>query len=1007
MAIKRTTQRQNLVRPSNIVPDSGGLAMAQASQNIANAITNITQTVDQSQLDNALLEAESQGIHLGNKTKDGKLVPLDLVSLNSAFKPDMYNKANLAKAQARFRKFAINAYGLNVQNDLKNYADNSFSKNQGAFNTEKSKTVVQMELETYSNTLKSSIAPEVWNNIQPTVNNIIGSYSRQASAEHLKNIKTKALITANKAMINLIDEKAKYILTESADDAGGGIPSVTNDHFDKEEQKLFEIFKANLSVGKFEEVKNLYKTSLQARVTKDAITAAHAFGIERSDLQLMVVAITEESDKTTIDVEAVRQEGNNTIKRLFDIDVAKKREETNFSTDLYNDFQEEIIKGNIPSRVDIDSSAMTQSHKNQINLIAKNEQISLDNKAKAIDKETNLQLISDIEIGNEKLRLQSTSLFQQRMKEQKVEGPEVRAFYKSWLSRTLTDLKDKQATLYSSYFAEMGMQSSYTISPAIFENQMEKLIQMDVIGETTHNKKPLMSVKSYMEKVQEYAKRYVTNTESKYDVKRKIKLLKSGDIGDRNDIKQIQDAKMLPKTISYKNELEPIDILHENPEIKEASLKVALQWTLDHNTLHPSLIDAFDALETIRDDKVFTDITMAYTRLNESFRLYDKENTLKLVLDKVGINPNVLYHARRYGMEWTNKMSEMNEDSVQRIYNDYKIKNESETDFVVRQFKTFLGSSNLLKDVLLKNHHLGRMYSMVTGDYGNTVKTQDQAKLLRDFMSQNGVNNIADTVIDDPRLMQLLTDGFWTYATNRNAIASGEKGMQDAMSLTLLKVFNQIGITKDGDGKMRWTFDPPLRQFQSTVPVDKFTGTSLPVTLTHDDMYNHIYDSINEMDIAWSKTDGFRQGHLDKNYQIVPNYNYGKEPTYTINVVNNGGTPRTIFNNYKFDWATSRNNKAWQDAVQNIEDNDFRKFVFGIPGMERQQVLAIYNRYLTNNDPDTAIRAMQDLYNRVVVKVLPIEQQENALINLSEKEASFKNTMLKTLGLDISLWLEN
>jgi hypothetical protein len=245
MAIKRTTQRQNLVRPSNIVPDSGGLAMAQASQNIANAITNITQTVDQSQLDNALLEAESQGIHLGNKTKDGKLVPLDLVSLNSAFKPDMYNKANLAKAQARFRKFAINAYGLNVQNDLKNYANNSFAKNQGAFNTDKRKTVVQMELETYSNTLKSSIAPEVWNNIQPTVNNIIGSYSRQASAEHLKNIKTKALITANKAMINLIDEKAKYILTESADDAGGGIPSVTNDHFDKEEEKLFEIFKAN------------------------------------------------------------------------------------------------------------------------------------------------------------------------------------------------------------------------------------------------------------------------------------------------------------------------------------------------------------------------------------------------------------------------------------------------------------------------------------------------------------------------------------------------------------------------------------------------------------------------------------------------------------------------------------------------------------------------------------------------------------------------------------------
>ena len=85
MAIKRTILRQNFVT-NTAMPESAGLAMAQASREIAGAITSITNTVDKNQLDTALLEAEKQGLHVGSVTNDdGSPKPLDLMTLNSSF----------------------------------------------------------------------------------------------------------------------------------------------------------------------------------------------------------------------------------------------------------------------------------------------------------------------------------------------------------------------------------------------------------------------------------------------------------------------------------------------------------------------------------------------------------------------------------------------------------------------------------------------------------------------------------------------------------------------------------------------------------------------------------------------------------------------------------------------------------------------------------------------------------------------------------------------------------
>lgn len=108
MAIKRTITRKYGVRPVAMDVSSGGLALAQASQNVANTVSNVTKFIDDNQFQEAVLDAEIQGRRLGTQTtkdKQGNVIPkpLDQMSLNS-FTADIYNKSNIRKAQAYFKK---------------------------------------------------------------------------------------------------------------------------------------------------------------------------------------------------------------------------------------------------------------------------------------------------------------------------------------------------------------------------------------------------------------------------------------------------------------------------------------------------------------------------------------------------------------------------------------------------------------------------------------------------------------------------------------------------------------------------------------------------------------------------------------------------------------------------------------------------------------------------------------------------------------------------------------
>jgi hypothetical protein len=285
MAIKRTIKRQNLVSPVAMDYSSGGLAMSQASQNIANTISNVTKFVDDNQFQQAVLDAEIAGRQLGTQTtkdKEGNTIPkpLDQMSLNS-FTADIYNKANLRKAQQYFKKEAINSYGLALQNHAQDVANQSFQENQGRVDGD-GNLLVKSAGEQYIDGIKKNISPEVFNVISPTLSNVWGKATRQASAQRIKDVKNTILFEAQKGLNN--------ILVQEINNISNGADDESIEFVERRKSELFELIDSN-SASKLDadKAKIVYGQELQTGVAVNAVDLAIESGVSIPELLQMAI----------------------------------------------------------------------------------------------------------------------------------------------------------------------------------------------------------------------------------------------------------------------------------------------------------------------------------------------------------------------------------------------------------------------------------------------------------------------------------------------------------------------------------------------------------------------------------------------------------------------------------------------------------------------------------------------------------------------------------------------
>ena len=407
---------------------------------------------------------------------------------------------------------------------------------------------------------------------------------------------------------------------------------------------------------------------------------------------------------------------------------------------------------------------------------------------------------------------------------------------------------------------------------------------------------------------------------------------------------------------------------------------------------------------------MFGKVVEVHSMLAESFRLNRKaDGKLNVILEKAGIDSDNISSARSIGMEATNKIAQNSKASKARILSEFLQKGETEYDVFERTFKDFITDDSLL-DALISNTEIGRQFAMVSGYKVGQPKSPDMKNLLRDFSNQAGGTDLKDVVLDDPRVMTMLSDLFWADV-NGGGVKPDLKSMHHSMGKAMQKVFSQIGIQEsnvnaEGKTSKRWTFNPALAQFQSTLPTTMTkdgASEAIPITLKNKDLYRYINHSLQGQPMAFNKDDGTLEAHNKMQYEIIANEHYGKVPSYSIYVKTEYGENKLVAGNFRFDWATSPQKDAYSRAIKTIEDNDFRKFIYGLPGMQSQQVRAIYNRWNDNLDPDSFIMDLQSLYNNAQSLLPP---NRRTFIEMNKYDAAKKNMFLKTLFLDMGLWAE-
>ena len=285
MAIKRTITRKYGVRPVQMDVSSGALAMSQATQNVANTVSNVTKFIDDNQFQQAVLDAEIQGRQLGTQTEtdsEGNVVPkpLTVESLNN-FTADIYNKANIRKAQQYFKREAINSYGLALQNHAIDIAENSLQSNGGKLD-EKGNLLVKNASKSYIDSLKGKLAPEVFDLVSPAISKVWGQATRKASALQLKELKATHLFEAEKNMNYLLSVETNMISNGGSDE--------DEEFLSREKARVFQIIDDNAPT-KLDALKlrSAYNQQLQQNVAINAIDAAYQAGVSISDMITMSI----------------------------------------------------------------------------------------------------------------------------------------------------------------------------------------------------------------------------------------------------------------------------------------------------------------------------------------------------------------------------------------------------------------------------------------------------------------------------------------------------------------------------------------------------------------------------------------------------------------------------------------------------------------------------------------------------------------------------------------------
>ena len=998
MAFKRTILRQNFVT-NTAMPESAGHAMAQASRDIAGAITHITNTVDKNEFETFKLQAEKEGKIIGQRTEvvDGKNVikPLDLESLGT-FKPNMYNKANQRKIQEYFKEQAINSYSLALSNDAINASETSLITNKGKVD-DKGNLLVNSASEAYLKAIKNKVPLEVWNNISPGLEKIWGVSNRKASAYQIEDVRNLNYSNAVKTLDYVNNYEQNLIIN------GGDETDLL--YVEEVKQKAFQLIDDNAkSSADASNIKIAYSTQLQTGVSQNAVTMAHGSGASDADLLKMAETTKQQYqlDKN-INSDAVYKSMINEINRLQKIDTEIKQDTKNNSVISKYKMLLNLPKNIYPTENEMLNLELEDQLQVEIAISAKQKLIKTDNVKTFNDdvmksifavKHNDFNVIEEFSDTGNDYTSDDIKWLRDRKKISLVQDV-VKKIGNRLLNVTTLDkiygltkeLADSYATEQSDVFKAnmtlaMSGNTDFTLIPSQLRDPkyIEKLVKNNIIGNKKYH---AYTRDGWINVVNNYDKEF-KNSNITANVLSKIGWKMENQV-PINPSEQKELEKVLPKTFPHNGQKVEFDVLNENADVRQTSIEFYTGQALSTGYVPKDLKEIFDNIQTSKDDTNFAYTKIAYFSLKDEFYKNkgedaDRQWEIFAGKDRNDLDLSILDTSQNYAdaSEFASRNSNVSQQrNLNEMFPQLKGSDLTERDIVVDGIHKVLENSD--------NYFWQKWF---VSDVDGKETENNVVSLWLDQQNISWAGNFDNAIINQPEIINEIIKGVKYRARNNKLnMDYPEKALMSAIKSEFYNFTGQLSLNKDKTGNVHLIKGvSALRNAQSKVP-----GNA--VTLTKSDLIKDVLKDYNATFGGGTQNEFIKEAIDNEDLMFIPNNEIGSK-TYRVVAFGIDGVGETIANNYTWEWENSQSNADYKDALQKISDGGVRKVLSSFNFMSKNNLDAVMSSIKNNREQAETWKSLIATYNKIAIsvnnaptipsKILPYFQSEKGQKELEE-----------------------
>ena len=968
MVFKPTRQQTQGISNTNIVQATGLREMARTFSQIGNAVGNVAKARRSTEFSNAMLDAELAGRQAVTRDGDGKLRPLNNLDWDSGL---IYTEdANRAKEV--FKRTAINTYSTALKVDTEEFATNLFNDNV------RDPDAIIEAGDAYMLNLKQNLDPEVYNAIEPSLQTSFINKISTAKA-NLRTFVQKETETNAKSHLKFITNETANLLAINATtgtDFNQDIELRLNE-LNNEKEKLRDDFEAaGYTPSQIDDIFKGTQQFVQERVSTEYIKH---FWNERD--QNMPMALEEiERVKASlkgnpdIDISRIETVMKQSLTSEWNIQNEKKKIYDREQKATYGSARLDIYLGEITTKEQItelvDASGNPLNDDYQASLLAlfgdggtkasKAAQDKLIARQSSVWRENAKAMIAELETNPENRpekinKLMEHIKFGKQKNYDLVPGYEWGTFYGQFigLQKKFWDEKIKEGNdvFMANVEHEMHENAEYFRDPGYFRELTDYLIENKIIGEGDG---VYSSISTWSGKVDDYALRWQKNEEKLF---KHTKALENARAGASNNINDLVTIDGYVSKVVVNGKTENLDMMSSNPDIAKASQEAIIQFSIEYNTVHDQLKTLLNQFHNIEDEATYKTVLATYTNIMEGFK--KKKGKLRYdqgyhrgisYFEANGVDTGIMEYARIVPFETAQKMfATFRSPNAQRIENNISTNGEDEDVYLKRIMNEATDEESMFSWIVS---------GATAGLYDPDDISPYQRELVNRFRQQSGGLSLNKAIFDyDTQLFTLMSNIIKSKIIHKQ-VDNSVSGHKQAVISTMGELGDNIGFSETEDGTVYLSLHPFMQEFQKEMPAN--------FELTPESVFQHIRDTFNNMHdangVLWSNE--ARELFEEGKFILIPNETYGKQVDYKVFVKDKYGAQYLLFDNYRYDYKTSRDQKAYQKAFEEFKDkSNIKKIWSALPGMDDVIFRGQVKKWQSTYNSTGVVKEIIDAYN--------------------------------------------